>query len=509
MLTQREMTVEDYINILRRRWPLIVIFAVVGSGLGFGASKMLPKRFTSQTVVLVEQPTVPGDFVKPVVNADTNQRLATMQEQILSRSRIEPIIRKLSLYSAEIDRVPMVDLVGRLGKSIEVTPVQPMARTNSPGLPGFSISVTFDDPNIAQQICSTVTSIFLEENLRMRQYQAEQTTDFLSTQLEAAKAKLDEQDSKLAAFQRIHLGELPDDREMNLNVLGGLAAQLDAVTQALGRTQQDKTIAESSLAEQLAAWQATLEGRNPETYEGQIAALEAQLTALKSKYTDDHPDVARIKRDIAAAKRMAEANDQEIAAAETPAKAPAEPAQIRSLRAQIRQNDQAIQDRNAQQEEIHRQIKTFQERVESSPAIEQEYKALTRDYQSALEFYNALLKNRDLAAMATDLERSQQSEQFRVLDPASYPDRPSFPDRMKFTLGGFGGGMALGLGLIVLLEMRDTSVRSDRDIESLLHLPVLAVVPTLKSSSSNATTSVPLELVKSIGAAERDLRKTS
>jgi uncharacterized protein involved in exopolysaccharide biosynthesis len=181
-----------------------------------------------------------------------------------------------------------------------------------------------------------------------------------------------------------------------------------------------------------------------------------------------------------------------MAAAETPTKAVAEPVQLQSLRAQIHQYDQVIQDRTAQQEELHRRIRTYQGRVESSPAIEQEYKALTRDYQSALEFYNALLKQRDLAAMATDLERQQQSEQFRVLDPASYPDRPSFPNRLNFAVGGLAGGLALGLGLAFFLEMQDTSVRSDRDLESLLHLPILAVVPTLKTQSSKSKTNSPL-----------------
>jgi len=81
--------------------------------------------------------------------------------------------------------------------------------------------------------------------------------------------------------------------------------------------------------------------------------------------------------------------------------------------------------------------------------------------------------------MATALEHQQQGEQFRVLDPANLPDTPSFPDPIKFGLGGFGGGLALGAGLTMLLEMRDTSVRSDKDLEALIHLPVLAVLPSL------------------------------
>jgi protein tyrosine kinase modulator len=492
MIPQRELTADDYIKMFRRNWLLVTVLATVGGLLGVGATKMLPKKYTSQTVVLVEQPTVPGDYVKPVVNADTNQRLATMQQQILSRTRLEPVIRNLSLYTSEINRVPMDDLVERLRKTIEVTPVQPMARTNAQGLAGFTIGVTFAEANLAQQICSTVTSMFLDENLRVRQRQAEQTTDFLTNQLDAAKGKLDEQDAKLAAFQRAHLGALPDDQGTNLDVLGGLVTQLDAATQALNRAQQDKTFAESTLAREVAAWKATLDGHNPQTYEEKVAALETALAALKSKYTDDHPDVVRLKRDLDAAKRMAAESSQIRAAVETPAVPVVEPTQIQALRGQIRQFDQTIRDRTVQQEELQRRIKTYQGRVESSPAIEQEYKALTRDYQSALEFYNTLLKQRDLAQMATDLEHRQQSEQFRILDPASVPERPSFPNPLKFGLGGFAGGFTLGLGLTLLLEIRDTSVRSDKDIEALLHIPVLAMLPTVKALSSKVKTNLAL-----------------
>jgi uncharacterized protein involved in exopolysaccharide biosynthesis len=255
----------------------------------------------------------------------------------------------------------------------------------------------------------------------------------------------------------------------------------------MGRAQQDKTLAEAALAEQLTAWRATLEGRNPETYEQKIAELEAQLATLRSKYTDDYPDVARIKRDIADLERMAEASVQGGGTAELTDKTPQEPEQIQNLRVQIRQYEQMIEDRTAQQDELHRRIRELQTRLQASPAIEQEYKALTRDYQAALDFYTGLLKGRDQAEMARNLEEQQQGEQFRILDAANLPDRPSFPDRLLFSIGGLGGGLAIGLGLTLLLEMRDTSVRSDKEIEALLRLPVLAVVPTLKPSTRTAT----------------------
>jgi polysaccharide chain length determinant protein (PEP-CTERM system associated) len=360
-----------------------------------------------------------------------------------------------------------------------------MARTNAPGLPGFTISVTFSDPATAQQICSTITSMFLDENSVVQQVQSEKTTEFLRSQVAAAEADLNAQDAALAAFQRQHIGELPDDRAMNVNVLNGLVAQLDAATQALARAQQDKTFAESSLSEQLATWKASLVGQTSETEEQQIAAMEAQLAALRSKYTDIHPDVARLKRDIETAKKQAAANARKPTPQQLEA-AQAEPLAITTLRDQIRQYDQQIQDRSAQQEDLHRRIRMYQARVESSPAVEQEAKALTRGQKIAQENYDELKKQLEQAEMATELARKQQGEQFSILEPANFPLKPSFPNPMKLSFAGLAAGLALGAGLTFLLEMQDTSVRSDKDIETLIHLPVLAVVPAMDPVANKA-----------------------
>lgn len=480
-MLHQDIKAGDVIAILRRRWYLISLLAVIGCAAGYIASQVLPKRFTSQTLVLVQQPAVSVDLVKPIVSDNTNQRLAAMQQQILSRSRLEPVIQQFGLYRKDVDQVPMDDLVERLRSAITITPVQPMAETRAQNLPGFYISVVFGDPHLAQQICARITTMFLEENVLSRQGQTMQTDEFLGKQLEEAKAKLDAQDARLAAFQRKYLGSLPDEEQTNLNLLTGLTSQLEASTQALSRAQQDKSFAESVLSQQVSAWQTSQSGQNPETLAQQLATLEAQLTTLQSKYTDDHPDVIKAKNDIAAIKeRIARENQQQKSAGiDKTAKPLVEPAQIQQLRAQIHQYDQVIKERTQQQEDIQAQIKLYQARVQASPTVEQEYKLVTRDHQSALDFYNDLLKKRDQSAMAMNLEKSQQGEQFQVLDPANLPDKPSFPKMPIFAGGGFAGGLALGLGFTLLLEMQDTSMRSEHDVEAALHLPVLAMIPVI------------------------------
>ena len=193
--------------------------------------------------MLIEPPTVPTDFVKPVITTEINERLASMQEEILSRTRLEPIIHQYGLYSGDVNRVPPDALVARLQRDIEITPVQPMAETRAQELPGFHIIVTLDNPQTAQEVCSAVTHMFIEESIRLRQQRSEDTTSFLAQQLVDAKAKLDEQDSKLAAFKSRYIGIMPDEEQGNLNLLMGLTSQLDAATQALARAQQDKSFA--------------------------------------------------------------------------------------------------------------------------------------------------------------------------------------------------------------------------------------------------------------------------
>jgi polysaccharide chain length determinant protein (PEP-CTERM system associated) len=445
------------------------------------ASLVIPNRYTSATMVLIVGQTVPENYVSPVVTADLNQRLITMREQILSRSRLQSVIERLGLYQDDVNREPMEDLVTRLRRSIAVQAVQPMPAGASTRLPGFTVSVTAERAPLAQQICSEVTSMFMRENLQVRQKQAEETTDFLSAELDDAKSKLDDHDARLAEFKLRNIGRLPDHAQTNFNLLTGLNTQMEATTEALARARQDKLLNESLLAQQIAASPSSRASQTSHTLDQQLADLENQLRTQQARYTSDHPDVIRTRYDIEKLK-------QDIAATAARPPAPAEVAQepsIQLLRAQIQRDEQVIRERTQQQEQLQAQIQEIQARVQTSPMVEQEFKALTRDHQTALEFYNDLLKKRDQSALSTDLERNRQGEQFRVLDPPSLPQKPSFPNRPRFALSGLAGGLALGVGLILLFEMRDTTIRTEQDAELLLEAPVLATIPTAQTTQAN------------------------
>lgn len=488
MIGQHEMTIEDYKAILKRRIWLLIIPAVVVAIGAYVVSLFLPARYKSETVVLIEAPTVSSELVKPI-GGDTNQRLATMREEILSRTRLQQILEKFSLYREDVGKRPMEELVGRLRSSIDVSAVRPMDRTNANGLPGFTIEVVAGKAQLAQQICTEITSMFLQQNVIISERKAEDQTDFINRQLQEAKTKLDDQDARLAEFQRRYMGALPDEAQRNLSLLTGLASQLDSVTQALNRAQQDKVFLESALSQQIAAAKLSQTGDNPDTLSRQLATLEDQLASLRTRYTDDHPDVVKVRNEIAQVRQRMD--DQ---AANTPTDtqkdkpgSPVDTPQAQQTRAQLHQIDVTIHERTAEQVRLQQQIRRVQGNLELTPAVAQQYKAITRDAQTALNIYNELLKKQSDSDMSRDLLRRQQGEQFRVLDPPSLPQQPTFPNRRLFAFGGLAGGLGFGLAIAFLLEAQDTTMKTERDIEHVLKLPTLAVIPAIEPSRGNGS----------------------
>ncbi len=482
MVRDGQIATEDAKRVLRRYWWILTITVMTGGTIAMSVATVLPKKYTSQTLILVQQPSVPSDIVKPVVTEDLNHRLASMQGQILSRTRLEPIIDKFGLYPEVRGKVHIEDLVERLRASIGVTPLASMPGTQNQSLPGFYVSVTFNNPQLGQQICTEITSMFMEQNAHALEQQAARTTSFLSQQLDEAKTKLDAQDAKLAQFKRQYLGSLPEEEQTNLSLLMGMNSQLEANTQALSRAQQDKVFNESLFNQQQANLEASQKqpGNNPETLEQQLNALQDQLTMLQTRYTPEYPDVIKLKNSIEEVKkRLAEEPKTKPSGSGNTQTSRSEPPQMQQLRAKLRQDELNIADLIKRQAQIQDRIGVLQARVQASPVVEQQLKEMTRNHQSALDFYNELLKKFNNSAMASDLQHQQEGEQFRVLDPPSLPDKPSFPNKLTFLGGGIGAGFALGVGILALIVISDTSIYTERDVELCLKLPVLGLIPDL------------------------------
>ena len=483
MIENRELTMDDYGAMLRRRLKIILIPALLAPLVGFAVSFAFSPKFTSHSTILIEGQKVPEGYVAPVVTEDLSNRIATLEQRALSAERLRPLIENLRLaqgngIEAKIDEIRnnlSIDPV----RTVTISPTGGPKRANQGDVPGFLLNYTASNAREAQSLCSGLADIMLRENLNDRTRVAQDTTDFLSRQVEEDKRKLDEQDSRLAEFKKRFLGQLPGQEDTNLKMLMGYNSQLDASTQALYRAQQDKAYAESVLAQQLAAWKSSQNASNPQTLEQQLSTLQAQLVSLQSRYTEDYPEVVKTKRDIAEVQRQLNAINNAPApeATSTEKGNLQEPPEIRQLRLQIHQLQEQITTSTRDQAKIQDQIKVLQGRVALSPAIEEQYKQLTRDNETLQKLYDDDLAKKRASEKQTAMELEQQGEQMRVLNAADLPTSPSFPNRLIFAGGGLAAGFVMGLGLAFWLEFRDKSVRTEQDVQAILELPVLSQVP--------------------------------
>jgi polysaccharide chain length determinant protein (PEP-CTERM system associated) len=487
MIQNRELTMDDYLSMLRRRAKVILIPALLAPLVGFLISYALPPKYTSQSLILVEGQKVPETMVQPVVSQDLAARMATLQQQILSQTRLQPVVDRV--YPGRNSQ-QVGEIIDTIRQDMTVEPVvsdlsQLSGGKRRPGsqgasVPGFKVTFTASRPREAQQICNELTTLLVDENLKSVQAAASGTSDVLSKGIDDAKRNLEDLDSKLAAFKKQYVGQLPGDEDNNLKILMGLNSQLEANTQTLNRAQQDRTYTESLLAQQLAAWKSSQSSTNPLTLEKQLSDRQSELLQLQARYTEDHPDVIKAKADIAEVKKkLAEINKASTDGTDTTNdKASAmEPAEIRQLRLQIHQYGDLIGAATRDQKRYQQEIAVYQGRVSLSPAVEEQYKALTRDYENAQKNYQDLLAKKSTADLTVNMNNQSEGERMFPLNPADLPDSPSFPNRLLFTGGGLGAGLALGIGLAMWLEVRDTSIRTEADAEAVLQLPMLVSVP--------------------------------
>jgi uncharacterized protein involved in exopolysaccharide biosynthesis len=496
-MENRELTMDDYLAMFRRRVKVILIPALLAPLAGFLISYAFSPKYTSQSLVLVEAPKIPDAVVQQVFTEDLTQHIATIEQQVLSPSRLRPMVDRWGLAKGgqNVDDVmdnirlnmtiqPVITDLSQFGSGPKKRPGQ-----QSSPVPGFNVNYTASSAREAQQICTDLTSMLLEEDLKSRQDATQGTTLFLTKQVEDAKQNLDDLDKKLAAFKNQHIGQLPGDEDNNMKILMGLNSQLDANTQALNRATQDKAYTESMLTQQIAAWKTSQSASNPQTLQTQLSQLQAQLIDLEGRYTEDHPDVIKTKGDIAEVKKQLAAINDSSAKATDPGSekgSASEPPEIRQLRLQIHQYQDMIAQTTRDQKKLQQEISVYQGRVSSSPAVEGEYKELARDYDNAQKVYLDDLAKQGTSKMATQAQQQQQGEQMALLNPASLPDSPSFPNRLLFAGGGLGAGLVLGLGLTLWLELRDKSIRTEADVEVVLGLPLLVSVPWLTQTAATS-----------------------
>jgi len=480
-------TPEDYVRIgWRYRWLIVIPFVLAAAGT-FAVSRVLPDRYRSETLILVVPQRVPEAYVKSTVTARIEDRLQSISQQILSRTRLERIIQDFNLYERERRTGIMEDLVERMRKDIEVQIVKGDA---------FRVAFTGEDPRTVMRVTERLASLFIDESLRDREVLAEGTNQFLEAQLEDARRQLVDHEKRLEEYRRKYNGQLPTQVDSNLSTIRSAELQLQTTTDSFNRDRDQKALLERQIADLSSVETPTAARENVEvgsdgtvspngTAVQQLEAAKATLAGLQLRLTAQHPDVLRMKRVIRdlEAKAETEALQRPLGG---PVVTPAErarQARINELKLEREALTRSMANKDNDMKRLRGVITDYQARVEAAPTRESELVALTRDYDTLQKSYASLLAKREDSQIAANLERRQIGEQFKILDAARLPEKPSSPNRPLINVVGALVGLGIGLGLAILLEYKDTTLKSDADVAVTLMLPVLAAVPVIVTAA--------------------------
>lgn len=482
----------DYFHmIVRRKWVVAIGFftSVLGAGI---LCVVLPESYRSQTLILVEGQKVPENYVKAIGGPSIEERLNSIQQQVMSRTLLTHAIQEFNLYPDVVrGRYGIETAIEQMRKDVTVTTIG--ARSSRGGIDAFTISFAHENPVLAMKVTAKLASHFIEENLKLREQLVEGTSEFLEQELGHAKERLEDQERAISQFKQKYMGELPGQLQANISTLDRLQLQLGTTTEALQKASDRLTLIEKSIKEYEATG-ATVPGAvqklpgNPPGGDPlilRLRELEKNLATLKAEYKDTYPDIVQLKQEIEALKQQLrdksvvkeDSTRSEVAQKEAQ---PADP----YLREMSRQREEArleiasLKDRLVRTRE---QMREYETRVEKAPAREQELMMLVRDEDNLKANYQSLLEKKMNARLLENLEKRQKGEQFRIVDPANLPSKPDKPDRQKIMLVGLLLGCGLGAGSAIGLEMLRPVFRRSEDVERALQLRVIAAIPSFKN----------------------------
>jgi polysaccharide chain length determinant protein (PEP-CTERM system associated) len=484
VLPGKKYSIDDIARLaLRRKW-LIILPALAGLAGAVFVARHMAQLYRSETLIMVIPQRIPDSIVKSTVTAKLEERLPSISDQILSRSRLERIISDFNLYPAERATGVMEDVIQRMRSDIKGPTLV--------GKESFRLSYVSSEAKTAQKVTERLASLYIEENLRDRENLATGTNQFLESQLAEAKQRLVEYERKLEEYKRRYAGQLPSQLPANLQSIQNAQMQLQAVNESMNRARERRLLIERQLAEAqvvpvAAPTDAAGTPPGPPTTAQQLQAVQARLEAFKLQFTPDHPDVRALERTV----RELQARLDEESRRPPTSPAPLSPAEaarqkrIRDLRADLDVVDHQIAVNQTEEADLKKRIADYQGKVDVVPTRESELVELTRDYATVKASYDSLLAKQQDSKLAANLETRQVGEQFKILDPASLPEKPyNHLLRIQVVAGGFAGGLLLGMALIMLLEQRDSSFKTEEDIIRVLTLPVLALVPVMVQEES-------------------------
>jgi protein tyrosine kinase modulator len=460
----------------RRKWLALTVFAAICCA-AVTVAVSLPNLYRAAATVIVERQEVSEAFVRPSVTAELETRLQTIREAVMSRTQLADLIQRLNLYPELQSKVPIEGLVGRMRREVELdlkgVESQMSGRTSTIA---FTLSYSGRDPETVARVANELARMYVQQNATLRAGQASKTAAFLKTQLDEARKELDTFDHRQNDFKLTHMGELPQQVDANLASLERLNTQL-----RLNGENQLRLLDRRDRLERQRIEAATAPVTKPPSPEqDRIAKLTIQLADLRKQFTDEYPDVARVRAEIDTLTRQI----AQRTAAQGAVGADGDPAA--QTRTALTDVDSELATLKDEERTLRQSIAQYQDRVENVPRRQQELQDLSRDYGTVKERYDSLSKRYEEAQLADSLEQGRSAEQFRILDAAIPPRDPVAPARTRLLVLGVALALGMAIASVIAAEKVDTTFHNVEELRAFVGVGTLATVPLIRSRALTA-----------------------
>lgn len=502
--------------------PLSIIITVV--------ALRLPPVYESKATILIEQQQIPPEFVRSTVTGFADEHIQVLTQQILSRPKLWEIVEKFDLYAKMRQKVPKEKLLEKMRKDIKFQTISAEVSNNKKSGPqsdvtiAFSVSYLGGNPDTVQKVTQTLASLYLEQNLKFREAKAQNTTKFLETELDSLRNRIQSLGEKITLYKETHEGILPELQQFNLSQADRLDNEIKQLDNAIRAAENQKIYLDGLLgtvdihASSTGSGANDNSGRNLSPQE-RLRALRDQLTELRAKFSDDHPDVQKALREKAQVEKLLKeqvsgnpqqrqklirlqaelAQKQGVYSDQHPEiqKLRNEIAQLKSesgkldafrtdvdlanpasvnLVTQLQTATNQIDSYKKERQNLQEKLKMYRHRLEEAPKIEQEYLALQRDYQNTQAKYHEVMNKLSEARIGEGMEEHQKGERFTLIDPAEFPETPVKPKRQLIILAGLIMSVVAGLAVVVAAEVVDHSIKTPDELAWLTETAPLGII---------------------------------
>ena len=481
---EQELDVRAYLDVLRRRYLYLVIPAVGLFAVVCLVTFLLPSVYQASAKILVVSQLIPSDLAASTVAASATERIKVIEQRLTTRDNLLAIAQKYNLYSKQRGMLSPSELVDWIREATQIQQIAldtAQAQGRRPGAEavGFSLSFNYADPVIAARVANELVSSILEQNIQSRTARAASTSKFFGQQVKRLEDDLAALEQKIADFKKANEQASPEtlnDRRARLATIQSTIAAIDHIA-TLGTGPGSGLEAQAQLTElQARLKDSELQLKNAQEQRSGLEELRKKGYVTKTRILDSDNRISKLQADIDGLRANITVAQSKVI--------------------ETGGNPESLPKRRA---ELVQQAAALEQSIARTPDVESGLNALLREYDNLKADYRLSQGKTNLATTGEQMEEDRQAERFEVIEQAAVPSEPISPNRPRIVLAGAFVSVAAGIGLVLLMEMMDKSIRSSRDLERLLHIRPLAAIPYLATIEEKSRKSYALQ--RSLGVA--------